>query len=144
MNRAFGGREATPGRPSPRELGGAFATGSRPRGEGEIQRLSRILLIVYFLETGLVLLVAPWSTVWERNLFVEMLPSLGSVVRLHGVRGTVSGVGLVSLAVGLWELASVVGASVRRRRETGSKPAAPAGGVERALAEEAGSWSRKP
>ena len=119
--------------------------GSRPRGEGEIQRLSRILLIVYFLETGLVLLVAPWTTVWERNLFVDMLPSLGSVVRLHGVRGTVSGVGLVSLAVGLWELASVVGASVRRRRGTGSqRPAAPAGGVERALAEEAGSWSRKP
>ena len=145
MDRAFGGREATPGRTSPRGFGGAFATGFRPREEGEIQRLSRILLIVYFLETGLVLLVAPWSTVWERNLFVEMLPSLGSVVRLHGVRGTVSGVGLVSLAVGLWELASVVGASIRRRRETGSKrPAAPAGGVERALAEEAGSWSRKP
>jgi hypothetical protein len=112
--------------------------------EGEISRLSRILLIVYFLETGLVLLVAPWSTAWERNLFVEMLPSWGSVARLHGVRGTVSGVGLVSLAVGLWELSGAVGGSLRRRRETGGEPPVPsAGGVDRALAKEAGSWSRK-
>ena len=49
-----------------------------PRGEGEIQRLSRILLTVYFLETGLVLLVAPWLTLWERNLFAELLPFWGA------------------------------------------------------------------
>ena len=91
------------------------------------------------------LLVAPWSTLWERNLFAEILPSWGSVARLHGVRGMVSGVGLVSLAVGLWELTSAVGTSVRRRRGRGGEGLAPPGaGVDRALAEEAGSWSRKP
>ena len=90
------------------------------------------------------LLVAPWSAIWERNLLVEILPSWGSLARLHGVRGMVSGVGLVSLGVGLWELTSVVGASVRRRRGKGSERLAPpGGGVDRALAEEAGSWSRK-
>ena len=90
-------------------------------------------------------MVAPWSALWERNLLVEILPAWGSVVRLHGVRGMVSGVGLVSLAVGLWELTSAVRASVRRRRGGGSGRLAPsAGGVERALAEEAGSWPRKP
>ena len=116
-----------------------------PAGEAEIQRLSRILLIVYFLETGLVLLVAPWSAVWDRNVFVEILPFWGSMARLHGVRGMVSGVGLVSLAVGLWELTSAVRASVRRRRGSGSEGLAPPGsGVDQALAEEAGSWSRKP
>ena len=99
---------------------------------------------MYFLETGLVLLVAPWSAAWERNLFVEMAPSWGSVARLHVVRGTVSGMGLVSLAAGASEFAAVVGAAVRRRRGAGSKrQEAPAGGVDRALAEEAGSWSRK-
>lgn len=100
---------------------------------------------MYFLETGLVLLVAPWSVVWEQNLFVEILPSWGSLARLHGVRGMVSGIGLVSLAVGLSELAAAVGASLRRRRGSGSERLAPpGGGVDRTLAEEAGSWSRKP
>lgn len=114
-----------------------------PRGEGEIHRLSRILLTVYFLETGLVLLVAPWLTLWERNFFVEVLPFWGSVVGLPGVRGAVSGVGLVSLAVGLWEVTAGAGASVRRRRAARREPPPPAAGVERTLAEEAGSWSRK-
>ncbi len=100
---------------------------------------------MYFLETGLVLLVAPWSALWERNLFVEVLPFWGDVARLHGVRGAVSGVGLVSLAVGLWELTAVAGASVLRRRATRREPpSAPAGGVEGALAEEGGSGLRKP
>ena len=91
------------------------------------------------------LLVAPWSIVWERNLFVEILPAWASVARLHGVRGMVSGVGLVTLAIGFWELTAVVGASLRRRRGAGGERVAPAGGgVDRALAEEAGSWPRKP
>ncbi len=89
--------------------------------------------------------MAPWSTAWERNLFVEILPSWGSVARLHGVRGMVSGVGLVSLAVGFWELTAAVRASLRRRRGAGSERLAPPdGGVDRALAEEGGSWPRKP
>ena len=69
--------------------------------EDEIHRLGRVLLIVYLLETGLVLLVAPWSTFWERNLLVET----SRVMRLAAVRGVVSGVGVVNLCAGLWELA---------------------------------------
>lgn len=100
---------------------------------------------MYFLETGLVLLVAPWSAVWDRNLFAEMLPLWGSVARLHGVRGTVSGVGLVTLALGVRELTAMVGASVRRRRGARCEELSPsAAGVEGAIAEEAGSWWRKP
>ena len=87
------------------------------------------------------LLLAPWSIVWERNLFVEVLPSWGNVARLDGVRGAVSGVGLVSLGIGVSELTVMLGAAILRRRERLSPPAA---GVEPALAEEAGSWLRKP
>ena len=59
---------------------------------------------MYLLETGLVLLVAPWSTFWERNLLVETSPLLGGVLRLTAMRGAVSGVGVVNLCAGLWEL----------------------------------------
>ncbi|MEE2612359.1 MAG: hypothetical protein VX975_00910 [Acidobacteriota bacterium] len=72
--------------------------------EDEIQRLGRVLLIVYLLETGLVLLVAPWSTFWERNWLVETSPLLDGVMRRVAVRGAVSGVGVVNLCAGVWEL----------------------------------------
>jgi hypothetical protein len=90
----------------------------------EIQRLGRVLLIVYFLETGLVLLVAPWSTFWERNSLVDVSPLLGGVMRLAAVRGAVSGVGIVNLCMGLWGMAAAslalsrsVSASVSRPQE---------------------------
>ena len=73
--------------------------------EDEIHRLGRVLLIVYLLEAGLVLLVAPWLTFWDRNLLVQTSPMLGGVVRLAAVRGAVSGVGVVNLCAGVWQLA---------------------------------------
>ena len=82
--------------------------------EDEIQRLGRVLLIVYLLETGLVLLVAPWSTFWERNWLVEISPLLDGVMRRAAVRGAVSGVGVINLCAGLWELAVSLLALVRR------------------------------
>ena len=73
--------------------------------EDEIHRLGRALLIVYLLEAGLVLLVAPWSTFWERNLLGATVPTLGGVMRLAAVRGAVSGIGVVNLCAGAWQLA---------------------------------------
>jgi hypothetical protein len=81
--------------------------------EGEINRLGRFLLIVYLVETGLVLLVAPWSTFWERNLLAETVPLVDRLVRLAVVRGAVSGVGTVSLCAGIWEIVISVTMLVR-------------------------------
>ena len=81
--------------------------------EDEIQRLARVLLIVYFLETGLVLIVAPWSTFWERNWLVEISPLVDGVMRRSAVRGAVSGVGVVNVCAGVFELAALLLALVR-------------------------------
>ena len=70
-------------------------------------------MIVYLLETGLVLIVAPWSTFWERNWLVEISPLLDVVMRRSAVRGAVSGVGVVNLCAGVWELAASLLALVR-------------------------------
>jgi hypothetical protein len=70
--------------------------------------LRRGLLIVYFLEAGLVLLIAPWSTFWERNLLVDIWPWFGGMMRLVAVRGVVSGVGIVNLWIGLADLWQVI------------------------------------
>ena len=78
--------------------------------EAKIHRLGRILLIVYFMETGIVLLVAPWSPFWDRNWFVDGTVGFQILMGGAALRGAVSGVGIVSLCAGLWELV-VTGAS---------------------------------
>jgi hypothetical protein len=74
--------------------------------------VTRLLAFVYFLEAGLLLLVVPWSTFWERNLFVERLPWLGHVFLNHFIRGAISGIGLICLGAAIAELGSLV----RQRR----------------------------
>lgn len=78
--------------------------------------LKRLLLIAYFLEVGLLLVLVPWSAFWDRNYFVAAYPSLHDVVRNNYLRGAVSGLGVVNLLMGFHELASLLMA--RRRVET--------------------------
>ena len=70
----------------------------------------RLLLIVFFLEVGLVLAVAPWSVFWDRNYFVALLPMLHGVITSPYVRGAISGLGLVNLLAAVAELRSLLAA----------------------------------
>ena len=78
--------------------------------------LKRLLLVAYFIEVGLLLVLVPWSPFWERNYFLTAFPVLQEFVRNNYVRGAVSGLGVVNLLMGFKELASVLLA--RRRMET--------------------------
>ena len=78
--------------------------------------LKRLLLVAYFIEVGLLLVLVPWSPFWERNYFVTAYPVIYQFIRNHYVRGAVSGLGVVNLLMGFQELASVLMA--RRRMET--------------------------
>ncbi len=73
---------------------------------------TRILFAVYFLEAGLVLIVAPWSPFWDRNFFAARLPALAPFISSPFVRGGVSGIGVITTLAGL---AEIVGAIVSRR-----------------------------
>jgi hypothetical protein len=79
--------------------------------------MSRLLLVGVFLEIGLVLVFVPWSTFWDRNYFVEMLPALQPIVSNPFVRGAVSGLGVLNLAASLVELAALVTSSRASRPE---------------------------
>jgi hypothetical protein len=70
----------------------------------------RLLLIIFFLEVGLVLAVAPWSAYWERNYFAGVIPILDAVITNPFFRGAVSGLGLVNLAAAIAELRSLLSA----------------------------------
>ena len=78
--------------------------------------LKRLLLVAYFIEVGLLLVLVPWSPFWERNYFLTAFPALHEIVRNNYVRGGVSGLGVVNLLLGFNELAAVLLA--RRRMET--------------------------
>lgn len=68
---------------------------------------SRLLLIVYFIEAGLLLLVVPWSPFWEHNRFVQAWEWSSAIAQSGYVRGGLSGIGLLLVLAGLVELLSL-------------------------------------
>ena len=75
--------------------------------------LTRILLVAYFIEVGVLLVFVPWSAFWERNYFAQALPGLSTLMGNHFLRGAISGLGVVNVIAGLSELFSLF--SSRRR-----------------------------
>jgi hypothetical protein len=70
--------------------------------------VSRLLLVAFFLEVGFVLIVAPWSSFWDRNYFAESLPLVDAFISNNYVRGAVSGLGVINVAAGIVELFSLL------------------------------------
>jgi hypothetical protein len=94
------------------------SSGSRAcRPEADISFLTRILFAAYFLEAGLILVVAPWSGFWDRNLFLAFVPGLEQVFASPFARGAVSGVGAITLVAGLAELVGVVALRHRPKQD---------------------------
>jgi hypothetical protein len=79
------------------------------------------LFAAYFLEAGLILIVAPWSAFWDRNSLAAAIPQLQSLAASPYARGAVSGLGLVTLLAGVADL----GAAFASRRDTPNVPSQP-------------------
>lgn len=88
--------------------------------EADISTFTRLILAAYFLEAGLILLVAPWSAFWERNFFART-ETAAMILESSIVRGAVSGVGLITALAGLAELAGVF---IRRPPAQAAEPPA--------------------
>lgn len=76
----------------------------------------RLVLIVFYVEVGLVLAVVPWSTYWERNYFVGFVPLLDVIATNDFVRGAISGLGVVNLLAAVSELRSLLADRRTHRR----------------------------
>ena len=74
-------------------------------------RVTVVLFILICFEIGMLLILLPWHRTWEDNnilyFFAEWLnsPTLAQVVMSSYFRGLVSGLGVVNLLIGLWEIA---------------------------------------
>lgn|SRR5512134_774744 len=66
----------------------------------------RLLLTAFFLETGAVLVLAPWSQFWDRNYFAQGLPLIHALMINNFVRGAVSGLGIVNVLAAVAEMHS--------------------------------------
>jgi hypothetical protein len=69
--------------------------------------LRRLLFVAFFVEVGLLLIVLPWSSFWERNYFAFVWPALLPLIKNNFLRGAVSGLGVLNLLAGFSELAFV-------------------------------------
>lgn len=70
--------------------------------------MMRLVFVLFFLETGLVLIAIPWLAFWDRNYFAQVVPPLHAVMTNDFVRGAVSGLGVINVVVGLGELLSLL------------------------------------
>jgi ABC-type transport system involved in cytochrome c biogenesis permease subunit len=77
-----------------------------PRRRSQV--FSRLLLTAYFIESGLLLLVVPWSAFWERNAFVRGVSWIADAAQSGYARGAISGVGVLLVLAGLVELATLL------------------------------------
>ena len=76
-----------------------------------MNRLFRVVLILLCFELGVLLVFIPWSYTWERNFFLNRYPVLIRYLLNPSVRGAISGLGLLDIAV-------AAGMIRRRRPET--------------------------
>ena len=61
------------------------------------------------LESGLLLVLIPWSGFWERNYFVEWSTVLAGLLNSNYTRGAITGLGLINVWAALAELGDLFG-----------------------------------
>jgi hypothetical protein len=64
---------------------------------------ARVVMLIFWLELGLLLVLVPWSDVWEANYFLYKYPAWALFLNSTFLRGAVSGLGLLNVALALGE-----------------------------------------
>jgi hypothetical protein len=73
-----------------------------------------LLLAALFVEVGFVLLVVPWSVLWDRNYFIDVVPQVRELLTSNYLRGAVSGLGVLNIGAGIAEVVELFAARARR------------------------------
>ncbi len=62
-------------------------------------RFLQLVLGLYFLEAGLLLVIAPWSTLWTRRVVLPSPASIEPFLAAPSFRGFVAGLGVLHLVL---------------------------------------------
>jgi hypothetical protein len=65
--------------------------------------VASILSVLSSLLVGMILVVVPWSALWDSNYLLQPYPSVRALLLSGYMRGTVSGLGLVNIVLALDE-----------------------------------------
>ncbi|MBI2823018.1 MAG: hypothetical protein HYX74_12415 [Acidobacteria bacterium] len=65
-----------------------------------MEKLLRILYILFCFQVGIFLLVLPWLRLWESNTLLVQYPAFHTVMLNNFFRGAVSGLGIVNVVIG--------------------------------------------
>jgi hypothetical protein len=65
--------------------------------------VATLLSVTSSLLVGLVLLVAPWTMLWDANYLLQPIPLLRSLLLNPFARGAVSGLGVVNILIAIEE-----------------------------------------
>jgi hypothetical protein len=66
-----------------------------------MNRIARILLLLFWFAFGLALILVPWSDYWEANYFLFQYPELAIFLKNGFLRGGVSGLGFMNVLLAL-------------------------------------------
>jgi hypothetical protein len=70
-----------------------------------LQRMSLLVLVLFCFYIGGLLAILPWSPrYWDQNAWLLSHPTLQTLLGKGWVRGTVSGLGLLDIWIGISEL----------------------------------------
>lgn len=75
-----------------------------PPEEPHMNRLLVILYVVICLEMGVFLFLFPWISLWQQNYFVAHYSWVYVLTRNYYLRGAVSGLGLIDVYLGFYEV----------------------------------------
>jgi hypothetical protein len=67
--------------------------------------VSTLLSVVSSLLVGVVLVVAPWTMLWDGNYLLQPLPLFRSLLLSPFARGAVSGLGVINILLAIDEVA---------------------------------------
>ena len=75
------------------------------RGRWEVwrRRIFLMIFVLFCLEIGIILTVAPWTTFWTNNSLVISYPNLRELLNQPFMRGVVSGLGLTDIWLAISE-----------------------------------------
>jgi len=68
-----------------------------------MRRFFLIIFVLFCLEIGIILTVAPWTPFWTDNSLLSNFPRIRELVTSNFARGLVSGLGLIDIWLAVTE-----------------------------------------